>query len=96
MIEWKDVTGYSQGDKERRPTAWRAVIASGFSISVVSSHIYHKGKWVVHCAPWFDTTPIPGSIEEWNKDAAQQEALRMVREKLAPIYKALDFAVGTI
>jgi hypothetical protein len=46
-MEWKDITIYSQGDKERVPSVLEAKI-DGFNIRV-HRHIYYPGTWLLSC-----------------------------------------------
>lgn len=48
-IEWKDVTSYSQGQREKiEPTAWECRI-EGIRIWVSCGHIYYPGQWIMNC-----------------------------------------------
>ena len=71
MTEWKDVTCYSRGDKDREPTTWKADYGDRFSVSITCAHIYHPGQWVMHChALGIDTKPMPSkSLEDAKVDA---------------------------
>lgn len=45
---WKNVTSYSQGDKERKPRTWEARF--GALRIVVTRHMdYEKDQWVLRC-----------------------------------------------
>lgn len=47
-VAWKDFTSYSQGRKERTPTAFETTIA-GCRISITCAHIYYPGEWIFNC-----------------------------------------------
>lgn len=81
---WKDVTGYSR-DEVRVPTAWTMRLQPDFAVTVTNGHIYHRGEWVMHCAPWFDTRPIPATSEE----QAKRMALDLVAQKLDGLAAAM-------
>lgn len=85
---WKDATSYSQGDAERKPTAWSRDVGD-LRIVITCAHIYHKGEWVMHCRPWFDTHPLNLSASTGEKDA-QIVALDLVRKKISALYKAIQ------
>ena len=44
---WKDVTSYSQRDKEHIPATWE--LRSEQLTVVVTRHIYRPGKWCLSC-----------------------------------------------
>lgn len=44
MLDWKDVSRYSQTDKERKPKSWKATI-NDLEV-LVHRHIYYDG-WVL-------------------------------------------------
>lgn len=83
---WKDVTSYSR-DRERIPGAWATTIGD-LQISVVKGHIYHPGKWVVHCEPWFNAHEI--ADDSASAEAAQHLALDAVRTKVIRTYAAFE------
>jgi hypothetical protein len=45
---WKNVTSYSQGDKERKPRTWEARFG-GLRIVVTRHMDYEKDQWVLRC-----------------------------------------------
>ena len=66
---WKDSTSYSQGDKEKIPTAFTSMIG-GCKISIVCNHLYHRGEWIFHCSQLgFEEY---GLKEKTAKDAAEK------------------------
>ena len=81
---WEDTTGYSR-DAERIPSCWTMTLMPGFKITVLNSHIYHKGEWVMHCEPWFNTRQIPAATEE----QAKAMALDQVAQKIDALGRAL-------
>ena len=45
---WKNITSYSQSDKDRTPRTWEA--AFGKTRIVVTRHIdYEKDQWIMRC-----------------------------------------------
>ena len=86
MAEWKDTTSYSR-DRERVPTCWSLSVAE-LRISVVKNHLYHPGKWVMHCEPWFNAREI--ADDTCSADDVQHIALDNVREKVEATFLALN------
>ena len=88
-MEWKDTTSYSRG-KERIPICWSAKIGR-LRVSVLSSHIYYPGQWVMHCKPFYDTHKL--DVE--TKEQAQAKALQLVKKEIDAIAADLaDLANG--
>lgn len=83
MAEWKDTTSYSR-DRERIPTCWTLDLGE-LRISITNNHIYHRGEWVFHCQPWFDTKPLSVT----SKEEAQSKALAMVKQKVEKLSAAM-------
>lgn len=88
ILQWKDETGYSRG-AERKPTTWVANINKDIRLSVTCSHLYHKGEWIMHCRPWYDTHPI-GLAKDASAKEAQNAALAIVRKKIADLFNAIQ------
>jgi len=80
MSEWKDITSYNRDDKERKPTSYRLALGR-LHVTVTSGHIYYKGRWVMHCAPFYDTHVL----DVTTKEEAQRKALELVRIKIAEV-----------
>ena len=75
---WKDTTSYSRG-KPRIPSCWTINIGD-LRIAVTKGHIYHPGKWVMHCEPWFNSREI--ADDTLPEDQAKHVALDAVRSKV--------------
>lgn len=90
-MKWKDDTSYSREDKERVPKTWTLDLGE-VRITVTCGHIYHRGEWVMHCRPWFDTHAL-NMLENVNAEEAQAKALAKVRTKVDAIHAAIH-AVG--
>ena len=75
---WKDTTSYSR-DQPRIPSCWTANVGD-FRITVTKGHIYHPGKWVMHCEPWFNAREI--GDDALPEDQAKHLALDAVRGKV--------------
>jgi len=62
MTEWKDITTFSQSDKERKPTSFEAREGS-LRITITCGHVTYKPEWVMHCHQLgFDTKPLPSGL----------------------------------
>lgn len=81
MIEWTDVSSYSQGERgKKEPTAWTCKVG-GLKIVVVKAHVYNPDRWSLKCDPWFDVKDL--DLPTWVSAAeAQKEALKWVQHKL--------------
>jgi len=87
MKMWKDVTSYSQGDKERKPTSFE-VVSGDLRIYITSGHISYRGDWVMHCkALWIDTLHMPTCK---TKEDAEKRAILIVKAKLARLVESLN------
>ena len=80
-MEWKDVTTYSRGQKERTPTAWQ--ISSGTPrVYITNDHLHYKGLWIMHCFKvGIDTKQIAAD----NLEDAKAMALKKVYEAIGQI-----------
>lgn len=52
MIEWKDITSYSQGDEKRVPRVWAAKIGR-FTLKVHRHTYYEPDEWLMSTSPRF-------------------------------------------
>jgi hypothetical protein len=76
---WKDITSYSQSDKERIPTAWIAS-TQHLKVVVTCGHRDYKPDWVMHChALGIDTKHLKGCK---SLDDAKRMAIEEVRLKI--------------
>lgn len=81
---WKDTTSYSRG-KERIPTIWTIKLGK-LKLSVMNSHIYYPGEWVMTCEPFFITKELNVST----KEEAQAKALELIKEEVKNILDDLQ------
>lgn len=78
MIEWKDATSYSRGERgSKPPTAWEATI-EGARIFVMCGHISHKGEWVVRCDMLGIDLEHLGAVDEMTAEGAREDAVKFV------------------
>lgn len=76
---WKDVTSYSQGDKERIPTAFECR-SGDLRIYITCGHINYRGEWVMHCqALGIDTLHLK-TVKTF--DEAKARSVKIVSMKL--------------
>ena len=84
---WKDVTSYSQGDKDRKPTAFEAV-SGELRIYITCGHIHYNGDWIMHCkALGIDTLHMKTCKSQ---DDAEKRAIHNVRLKLKRLIESLS------
>lgn len=83
---WKDITTFSKGDKERKPTIFEAKHGD-LRIVILNSHINYRGEWVMHCrALAIDTLPLKIAN---TKEDAEKLALEIVGLKIANLARSL-------
>ncbi len=92
MKKWKDISSYSQNDKERIPTIWELRI--GHLRVVVHRHRWEEpDKWFMSVHGDIDIDKLP--LHQKDLEKAQKEALatlhsslhRMCKEVAAVMYK---------
>ena len=75
---WKDITSFSETDKERMPRTWELSFG-GFRLIVTRHRAFAPDMWVMTCAPWW-TMPI--EIGAMDVDLARRIAIDRVRFEL--------------
>ena len=83
-MEWKDITTYRNGEKDRTPTTFSAKCGP-MRLVVTSSHIHYPGKWVAHGFPIFENKAITATSCE----GAQVEAVQIAFEWLNAALESL-------
>lgn len=86
----KDITSYQRG--EERIPRWWALELPGLTIKVGTGHRFCPDRWVMHCAPWYDTKDL-GIDSTAPAEDAQSVALAMITAKIAAITEALQAKV---
>ena len=88
-MNWKDITTYRQGDKERIPSWWRADLKT-INLQVGNRHIYvEEGKWIMNCEKFGFDIHI---LEADNEEDAKKEAVELVKVRIREICAELDEA----
>jgi hypothetical protein len=83
MVTWKDVSSFSQSDKERIPNCFRAT--GGGVVVTIHRHIhYAKDDWLMTCEPWFH----PRVLDSKDTEDAKAEAAQKVTAALAAAHEA--------
>ena len=84
---WKNVTSYSRGDKERKPTSFE--VASGkLRIYITCGHISYRGEWIMYCkAVGIDALHMKTCRTQ---DDAENRAIHNVRLKLERLTESLN------
>ena len=83
---WKDISSYSKNDKERNSNCFE-LRQGGLRLVIVSNHLAYRGTdilWALTCSPWFDIK----QLEAQTAEDAKNEALRLVKHKIASLYIA--------
>lgn len=87
MSKWIDDTNYNPDDKIRIPRAWKIVDNRGETLIGIYHFKNDKKCWFLSC----DALQINSyHMESKDPDAAKQEAIKVVREKLARLNKAFE------
>lgn len=47
-MEWKDITSYSQRDKDKIPRILECKLSNNISV-IVHKHIYYENEWLLSC-----------------------------------------------
>lgn len=91
-MEWKDITSYSQRDKERIPRVWECKLAPNISVTV-HKHIYYGNAWLLSCEfLGYDCFQL-GTEDIEN---AKTKALVRVRDGLAKMNNLIAEAILSI
>ena len=83
-MEWKDTTSYSRGG-DQTPHCW-TVKNGRLQLTVLDSHIYYPGKWVMHFRPFYDTHELSAKTLE----QAQHKAIEIARKEIDKIILDLE------
>lgn len=83
MAKWKDITSYSQGDKERVPRVWK--IHFGDFELTVHRHIYYDPKMWLASSPLFERREMGEDLEE-----AKKKAIELLKSKLTTAIKEME------
>lgn len=86
-MKWRDISSFSQGDKQRIPHSWECRPNSDLRITITRGHIHYPGKWVMHCRPWFECHEL--EIDPADLASAQAASVELVRQRVAAISAAL-------
>ncbi len=87
MAKWKDTTSYSQG-QERIPTCFGFDLVR-LRVTVVSSHLYYPGKWIMHFGNFCDCKELGVATEK----EAKAKALKIAKEYLTAELKVITAAL---
>lgn len=91
-MEWKDITSYSQRDKERIPRVLECKLAPNISVTI-HRHIYYGNEWLLSCKfLGYDCFQL-GTEDIEN---AKTKALVRVRDKLAEMNNLIAEAILSI
>lgn len=91
-MEWKDITSYSQRDKERIPRVLECKLANNIAVTV-HKHIYCGNEWLLSCT-FLGYNCI--QLETEDIENAKIKALVRVRDGLAKINNLIAEAILSI
>jgi hypothetical protein len=84
---WKDISSYSQSDKERIPKTFKCTI-SKYSL-LVTRHRDYPGQWLLRCDGMFYEIPI----EDCSAQAARAQAFTLFKQHALELIKELEEAI---
>ena len=87
--DWKDVSSYSQGDKERIPTVLELRRLSPFNTRLIlHRHIYYPNTWLVSCkGTYIDKVDLHTDNVEEAKCLAVDYMIKYAEELLNRCFK---------
>ena len=85
--QWKDITSYGYGDKERKPTSYCLLLLPDLSITIIHNHIYFRGTWIMDCYNFGINLHVLSGAN--TVEQAQAAAIEVVRLKLIEWQNAL-------
>lgn len=86
--KWKDTTSYSRDGKNQEATTW-SIQNGPLRITITKGHIYHPGKWVLHC-PMLSMSEVEVIDDRAEKEMAQKEAMKLVKRRIKVIQNLFD------
>lgn len=90
--KWKDVSSYSQGDKERVPKSFNIAFQDPpLRITVTRYLGYPPDTWVMHC---HDLNMSERELVNTDLVRAQDEAIRLVTRRIQALFNHLANAEG--
>jgi hypothetical protein len=94
MLDWTDVTSYSQGQRGKAPqTAWEADLC-GMRLWVSKGHLHYPDEWVMNCRAIGIVEKRLGKqanlSDEGAKNAAIEAAWRIAKDDLAVLNERVD------
>lgn len=88
MLEWKDRTSYSRGDKERIPSIWELEVEG---LKIVVHKIIHYPEWYLSC---YDLHIEKQCLYTEDVEEAKAEGLKIIIEKIEQLKKAKDALIS--
>jgi predicted DNA-binding helix-hairpin-helix protein len=82
MSEWKDSTGYSQGERGKiEPTSWALTLSPELRISVTKGHRIYRGEWIMFCYGLDMKEVQLGLDDSQPAEVAQRAAIKKALDK---------------
>lgn len=91
-MEWKDVTTYKQGEKEKNPLILECKIDDCISVKV-HKHIWYGDEWLLSCS---FTEQNMVQLDTTNLETAKSTALIYVKSQLANMNSIIAQAIFSI
>jgi hypothetical protein len=89
MAEWKDISSYSRGEKDRTPNCFELNVG-GYRLVIMTNHLCNKGAWTLCFIPFTNTnTSALQGISINDVEAAKEHAIRFARAMVSAILEAL-------
>lgn len=77
--EWKDITAYMQGEKERTPRTWELRLQElGYKV-IVTRHLYAENTWIFKCR---EANIEFLDLETDNIEEAKEKAITIIKKHL--------------
>lgn len=85
---WKDASNYSRNEVRGEPKAWQLEMTPRCRIYITKDHIYHRGRWVMHCeALGISTHPLADGISAHDAKASAYNIAKAQADKLTEAFK---------
>lgn len=84
-MNWKDISSFSSGEKDRTPKSWSCITGSSLRL-VVTRHIDVPGKWVARAEPYFNMK----TLKSLEVEKAKVEAIELLLSHLKEDVKTLE------
>ena len=88
MLEWRDKTSYSRGDKERKPRIWELKVGG---LRIVIHRIIHYPEWYVSC---YDLSIEDNCLYTDDLEEAKAIGIKTIIDRIEELEKAKSILIG--